>query len=224
MTSRALLPSAGYLLFASLALTACGGKSIQGDGAPRAPDSGGAAGSAAGVGGGGSGGATSTGVCADAGVPLSSAGVPDAVGCYGYGTSGWVRIACNCELLIQNPMPALVEVSVNLTLSGGDATTSDVEVAFDDPDGSWAKTWAAQAAKVGTFSVIGQGTTTVVRLGVESISLDAVSLAGCEMRAAEASLGGLPWSSVLSMQAALTDAAGSALADLGGACVKPPHL
>jgi hypothetical protein len=227
--TRRLSRCAGCLVFVAVAAAACGGKSSQYDGTPRSGDGGGTpGGGAAGGSSGGSVGGTSTQACADAGVAVSSMGLPSEVGCYAYATSGWVRVACNCELLIQNPTPVGVEVRVSLTL-GSDVTPSltaspYVEVAFDDPDGSWLTTWAAEAGKVGTFSVIGQGSTTVVRLGAASVSLDAVSLAGCEMRAAEGSLGGLQWPAGLSMQAVLTDGSGNLLSDLGGSCINPPHL
>lgn len=214
----------------------CGGKSGLGDGSARAADSGGTAGTRGTAGGSGGGsadgtsaGGTSAGACADAGVPQSSTGLPGAVGCYAGTTSGWVRIACNCELLIQNPAPAGVEVRVHLTVSGSDVAPSltdarDVEVAFDDPHGSWLETWAHQTENGGTFSATGLGGTTTVRLGAMSVSLDAVPLAGCELRTAEARLSGLPGLAQLGMQAVLTGGNGGTSVNLSGSCINFPHL
>jgi hypothetical protein len=172
--------------------------------------------------------------------PISKPPPPN-IGCY-FGTAacGWQKVECGGELDVKNPSAATAKVQFVLTLVPSTvipalAGTPDVEIAFDDPDGTWAATWSAQAGSGTTFIVrkdygnpnVGGAAPaagmTTVRLGIARLALAPVSLSALQSTVVQAAMNGAPTSARLSMEAVVTDAAGRHLEyDMGTCQDEPP--
>jgi hypothetical protein len=169
-----------------------------------------------------------------------SAGPPQVIGCY-FGTAmcGWQKVECDGELDVHNPSAAVAKVQFALTLVSSTASPAlagapDVEIAFEDPDGTWAATWSAHAAS-GTAFVVARGYgspnvggaspaigMTTVRLGDARVVLAPVSLAAQQSTVVQAAMNGAPLSAQLNMEAVVTDAAGHQLEYDTGTCHDEP--
>jgi hypothetical protein len=156
--------------------------------------------------------------------PPPSPTLPATVGCYTETTAGWVASPCQCELWLQNTTPAPANATITLTVTAPplpELMGADVEVAFDDPDGSWYATWAQEAGNGVAFALTSAGGKTTVRLGTSTVTLSPVPLAACETRKALAYISSVDTTTVLKMHATLGDNAVFATTD--GTCVNPPH-
>ena len=158
---------------------------------------------------------------------------PSSIGCYfGTATCGWQKVACDGELDVNNPSAAVAKVQFVLTLLPSTeiptlAGTPDIEIAFADPDGSWAATWSKQAGSGTAFTVKHDSAApaagmTTVRLGVGRLVLAPVSLPAQQSRIVQASMNGAPTSAQLSMEAVVTDATGRRLEYDTGTCHDEP--
>jgi hypothetical protein len=156
--------------------------------------------------------------------PPPSSSLPTTPGCFEGTTAGWVAIPCLCELWLQNTKagPASATITLDVTAPPLPALTGvEVDVAFDDPDGSWLATWADEAGNGVAFALTSGGGKTTVRLGTSTVTLAPVPLAACETRKALAYISSVDTTTVLKMHATLDD--GSVFATTDGTCANPPH-
>ena len=151
---------------------------------------------------------------------------PQVIGCYvGTVECGWQKMPCNCELDVKNPGASAARVQFALTVAPTSVIPAltgspDVEIAFADPDGSWAATWSTQAGNGTTFAVTTAAGTTTVRLGAASLVLAAVSLSPSQSTVATANINGAPQDTTVELEAVVTDSAGHPLAFDTGTCAE----
>jgi hypothetical protein len=207
-------------------LPACGGRVVV-----DAMGQGGVGGKSGGTGGsaaattGGAGGESPDGGAMCNTPPPPSPTVPDLPGCYtNVMNGGWVAIPCDCELWLANTTYAPITAAIQLTVTPPDEVPTltgmlDVEVAFDDPDGSAYATWSNQAGNGVAFTVTNAGGTTTVRMGESSVVLAPVPVVACTTSKARASVSG-SFSAKLHLHAALDEGSFSATAD--GTCSAIP--
>jgi hypothetical protein len=162
------------------------------------------------------------------GPPITSP-PPAVVGCYvGTAQCGWQKEECLCELEVTNPAGAPATVQFAFTVVPATVIPSltglpDVEISFDDPAGTWAATWSAQAGSGTTFAVTKNAGVTTVRLGTASVELATVPLSASQSTVAKSIVTGTPTGTGVNMAAAVTDAAGRSLAFVAGLCVEIPR-
>jgi hypothetical protein len=84
---------------------------------------------------------------------------PTGIGCY-FGTKdcGLRKVECNGELDVANPTATAATVQFTLTVVPSNVIPTlsgppEVDIAFDDLDGTWATTWSAQPGNGNTFIV-----------------------------------------------------------------------
>jgi hypothetical protein len=213
---------------AALGLGACGTKVNVDLSGGTTSGNGGATSSASSTASSGGGSTTSVGTGGTGGMcpppPPPSSSLPMTVGCYEDTTAGWVAIPCLCELWFQNTKPDPASATITLTVTAPplpNLTDVDVEVAFEDPDGSWFATWSQEAGNGVAFALTNGGGKTTVRLGTSTVTLSPVPLAACETRKALAYISSVDTTTVLKMHATLED--GSVFATADGTCENPPH-
>jgi hypothetical protein len=130
-------------------------------------------------------------------------------------------------LWLENTTPGVATATITLTVApptemptlGGPL---DVEVTFDDADGSWFGAWQAQAANGAAFVVSEGAGETTVRMGESVLTLAPVPLRACETRKATAHISPeLNTQAKLVMHAALAD--GAVIAAVDANCENLPH-
>jgi hypothetical protein len=216
------------LVVCTAALGACGGESLHHSGAHGSSGTSGSSGDSSASGGssagtGGTSGLAMGGACDKE--PLPSAGAPPSeVGCYGAenGTT-WVRIPCNCELLLENTGREDAEATITLSVAPATSPPLGSELAeldFPDPDYEFFDVWTRQVGSATTISVSWADGVTTVGLNVPSIALDPVPLRACESRPGTARYSG-PLMTSLEMEAVVTGPESSAR--LEGECQNIPH-
>lgn len=220
-----------WLSLACVAL-ACGGSSSRsvtggrggGSGAGAGGDD--SAGASGGAPAGSSGEAAAAGSCTNPNAaPLPER--PSEAGCYESVDGGFRRVACNCELLVDNLETGRVMVSLSLSLLNTELTPAlggspEVELAIDDENGSFFDVWSRQPDHGSSFLVTSDAGVTRVRLGVKQLELDAAPMAACDSRVGLARIRGAT-SSKLEMRATLANDAGTELAVVESACLDLPR-
>jgi hypothetical protein len=186
----------------SMALVACVGVGACGGVSTHRSASGGTGGTASEPDGGGE--VAMGGACDKA--PLPSAGAPPGeIGCYAADIGGtWVRIPCNCELLLENSGREDAVATITLGVSDPSALTGSVaELDIPDPEYEFFDIWTRQAGGATVFFVSWEDGVTTVQLGVSSVvTLDAVPLRACESRPGALRFDG-PTTAALEVQAAI---------------------
>jgi len=118
--------------------------------------------------------------------PLPSAGAPPGEsGCYAAEVGGsWVRVPCNCEFLLENSGREDAEATISLSLTDTSSLVGSTVAELDvpDPEYEFFDIWTRQVGSATTFLVSWADGVTTVRLGVPSLTLDAVPLRACESR------------------------------------------
>jgi hypothetical protein len=129
--------------------------------------------------------------------PDAQGGPPSSFGCAELLNGTWVELPCNCALWLENSdtLPHLARIG--LTFTPPDSTPSltdapDVEVAFPDASGDWARLWSNDPGAGTSFTVTQADGTTTVRLGVAQLGLLPVTLPACTRVDATAKVSG-PW-------------------------------
>jgi hypothetical protein len=125
---------------------------------------------------------------------------------------------------LQYTTPGPANATITLTATAPplpDLTGLEVDVSFEDPDGSWSAPWAQEAGHGAAFALMSGGGKTTVRLGTSTVTLSPVPLAACETRKALAYISSVDTTTALKMHATLDD--GAVFATTDGTCINPPH-
>jgi hypothetical protein len=157
--------------------------------------------------------------------PPPSPTLPMTVGCYEGTSAGWVAIPCECELWLQNTKAGPASATITLDVTAPplpELTGTEVDVSFEDPDGSWFATWAQDTGNGVAFALTSGSGKTTVRMGTSTVTLSPVPLAACETRKALGYISSVDTTTLLKMHATLDN--GSVLfATADGTCINPPH-
>ncbi len=134
---------------------------------------------------------------------------------------------CGCELWLRSRAATPLQASIALVYTPAANPPSltgapDVELEFPDPDASWYAVWANQIGVGTRFTLTHDSDVTHVRLGVDQLTLDPVTLPACARLSATSTLSG-PWGTLLdlTMNATFTDSSGSPVFASMGECVQP---
>ena len=165
---------------------------------------------------------------------------PTGIGCY-FSTRdcGLRKVECNGELDVTNPAATAATVEFTLTVVPSNVIPTlsgppEVDIAFDDPDGTWATTWSAQPGNGNTFVVhTGAGNPnvggvapaagmTTVRMGTGSLKLASVPLVAQQSMVVQAFMTGAVPNAVLDMEAVVTDVTGKDIQYDMGICRDEP--
>jgi hypothetical protein len=156
--------------------------------------------------------------------PLPNAGAPPGeAGCYASDGGAWVRVPCNCELLLENIGRQDAEATITLSVPPTTPMPVSSIVAaldFPDPEYEFFEIWTRQVGSATTIFVSWADGVTTVQLGVPSITLDPVPLRACESRPGSARYDG-PVMTSLEMEAVVGEP--EVGARIEGECRTLPH-
>lgn len=153
--------------------------------------------------------------------------VPGEEGCWSSTSEGWQRIACNCELWVENRGAESLNLELTFTVSPGDTVPNfenmpGMSVVFDDARGVFFDTWQEQDGYGTEFLVMREGSVTTLQLGTTTLTLASGSFPACESRTALASISGT-FDEKLEMTAVLRDSEGTVQFSDEGECFNPQH-
>lgn len=168
---------------------ACGGKVVFDAGAT-ASGSGGASASASAT----SSASSCAGGAGMCNLPPAPSPIPPTTGCASNDDGkGWVSIPCLCELWLRNTELFPIEAGIHVLESGAPPTLDgsvDIELAFEDADGSAFAAWSNQTGNGSTFRLAHDTATTTVRLGTTDLTLAPIPVAACTTRKAKSTITG----------------------------------
>ena len=157
---------------------------------------------------------------------------PSSYACAEFANGAWLEMPCGCELWLRSPVAIPLQASITLEYTTDSTDTADtnppsltgepdVEFEVPDPDASWQAVWAQQIGVGTRFALAHVGDITHVRLGVDKLRLDPVTLPSCARLSATATISG-PWGTRLdlTMNATFTDSSGKSVFASMGECAQ----